>query len=285
MGRKLEWELSGKSDVPEKMAKAKASMEGLEGAANGLSKKFKEAFKDIALGFVAPMVLVQKAIGFITDQFDKLRQFAQESRDFAKDADSAKFFRPGAREAILQGEERKKEREGKMKGAFGTQLGYAEFLSDDPRGKALMREAGKSPSMVTTGAGPFSFLNPIISAIGARAQEGVSAQIMATDPAVRAKIDELLAGESAARAAKIAKDATADGSLTAQKIAEVSGNVIGVGQSPQLDAMRQQIVLQEDMANSLRAIVEADQRQSGFRPERGFDLGGMGSAGRTTFPR
>jgi hypothetical protein len=98
-------------------------------------------------------------------------------------------------------------------------------------------------------------------------------------------IDELLAGEAAARAAKLAKDAAADGGLTAQKIAEVSGNVIGVGQSPQLDAMRQQIVLQEDMANSLRAIVEADQRQSGFRPERGFDLGGMGSAGRTTFPR
>ena len=30
MGRKLEWELSGKSDVPQKMAQAKASMEGLE---------------------------------------------------------------------------------------------------------------------------------------------------------------------------------------------------------------------------------------------------------------
>jgi hypothetical protein len=285
MGRKLEWELSGKSDVPQKMAQAKASMEGLEGAANGLSKKFKEAFKDIALGFVAPMVLVQKAIGFITDQFSKLQQFAQESRDFAKEADSAKFFRPGAREAILQGEERKKEREGKMKGAFGTQLGYAEFLADDPRGKALMREAGKSPSMVTTGAGPFSFLNPIISAIGMKTQEGVSAQIMATDPAVRAKIDAMLAGDVAKRAAAEASASAEKTAPTAQKIAEVSGNVIGVGQSPQLDAMRQQIVLQEDMANSLRAIVEAGQRQSGFRPERGFDLGGMGSAGRTTFPR
>ncbi len=65
MGRKLEWELSGKSDVPQKMAQAKASMEGVEGAANAVGKKFKEAFKDIALGFVAPMVLVQKAIGFI----------------------------------------------------------------------------------------------------------------------------------------------------------------------------------------------------------------------------
>ena len=39
------------------------------------------------------------------------------------------------------------------------------------------------------------------------------------------------------------------------------------------------------MANSLRALVEAGQVQQGFRPEKGFDLGGMGSAGRTVFPR
>ena len=75
------------------------------------------------------------------------------------------------------------------------------------------------------------------------------------------------------------------GGPTAQKIAEVSGNVIGVGQSPQLETMRQQLAVQEESLNCLRALVEADQRQQGFRPERGFDLGGMGSSGRTVFPR
>jgi len=267
MGRKLEWELSGKSDVPQKMAQAKSSMEGLEGAANGLSKKFKEAFKDIALGFVAPMVLVQKAIGFITDQFEKLRQFAQESRDFAKEADSAKFFRPGAREAILQGEERKKEREGKMKGAFGTQLGYAEFLSDDPRGKALMKEAGKSPSMVTTGAGPFSFLNPIISAIGMKTQAGVSAQIMATDPAVRAKIDAMLAGDIAKRTETQQAEKAKETAAVAKGL-DVGSNVVGVGMSPQLDALNKSVALQEDMANSLRTMIERDQAATGFKTEK-----------------
>jgi len=286
MGRKLEWELSGKSDVPEKMAKAKASMEGLEGAANGLSKKFKEAFKDIALGFVAPMVLVQKAIGFITDQFSKLQQFAQESRDFAKEADSGKFFQSGGREALLQAEERAKERQSKLKGQVGSFLGYADFLRDDPRGAEILKRSRLSGMGQTSGSvSPIPGVDMLFRIFAASAEKTASAATLATDPEVRAKIDALLAGDVAKRAAAEASAAAEKTAPTAQKIAEVSGNVIGVGQSPQLDAMRQQIVLQEDMANSLRAIVEADQRQSGFRPERGFDLGGMGSAGRTTFPR
>jgi hypothetical protein len=270
MGRKLEWELSGKSDVPEKMAKAKASMEGLEGAANGLSKKFKEAFKDIALGFVAPMVLVQKALSFMTDQFEKLKQFVQESRQFAKDAESTKYFGAGAREAILQSDERAKKREMEMKGRVGTQLGYAEFLSDDPRGREMMRQAGKAPTMVSPGAGPFSFLNPIISAIGLRAQSVASAQMMATDPAIRAKIDALLAEDIAKRAAGEQAAKAGDAGMTASKIPELASNVIGVGMSPQLDIANKQLTVQEDMANSLRTLIERDQAQSGFTPEKFF---------------
>ena len=279
MGRKLEWELSGKSDVPEKMAKAKASMEGLEGAANGLSKKFKEAFKDIALGFVAPMVLVQKALSFMTDQFEKARQFANESREFAKEAENSKFVGAGAREAIIQADERSKQRESKIKGAVGSQLGYAEFLSSDPRGQQMMREAGKTPTAITTGAGPFSFLNPIIGAITAGAQAKASAQMMAVDPEVRAKIDALLAGDIAKRAAAEAAAAQTAGP-TASKIPEIASNVVGVGMSPQLDVATKQPSVQEDMANSLRTIIERDQAESGFKTEKFFP-----SARRLNLPR
>ena len=279
MGRKLEWELSGKSDVPEKMAKAKASMEGLEGAANGLSKKFKEAFKDIALGFVAPMVLVQKALSFMTDQFEKARQFANESREFAKEAENSKFVGAGAREAIIQADERSKQRESKIKGAVGSQLGYAEFLSSDPRGQQMMREAGKTPQVLFSGAGPFSFLDPLLNLIGARAQVTASSQVMATDPEVRAKIDALLAGDIAKRAAADAAAAEATGP-TAQKIPELASNVIGVGMSPQLDIANKQLTVQEDMANSLRTLIERDQAQTGFTPEKFFP-----SARRLNLPR
>lgn len=269
MGRKLEWELSGKSDVPEKMAKAKASMEGLDGAANGLAKKFREAFKDIAVGFVAPMVLVQKTLSFISDQFQNIKQFAADSIAFAKEADSVKYFGPGAREAILQNEARAKESENRLKGVFGSQLGYAAFLSQDPRGQQMMREAGKGPQALPTQAGPFSFLNPLLNLIGARAQVTASAQVMAVDPEVRAKIDALLAGDIAKRAAAEAAAAGETGP-TAQKIPELASNVIGVGMSPQLELGAKQLAVQEDMANSLRMIIERDQAQTGFTPEKFF---------------
>jgi hypothetical protein len=271
MGRKLEWELSGKSDVPEKMAKAKASMEGLEGASNALGKKFKEAFKDIALGFVAPMVLVQKALSFMTDQFEKLRQFAQESREFAKDAENAKYFRPGGREAILQQEAREKESEAKMKGAFGSQLGYADFLANDPRGKELMKQFGFRAMPPSVGAlgNIIPGGNAVAGAVIGRGQEKAAAQALALRDDVRAQIDALLAGDIAKRSAAAASGA-ADGGMTASKIPELASNVIGVGMSPQLDIANKQLVVQEDMANSLRELIERDKAQTGFTPEKFF---------------
>ena len=269
MGRKLEWELSGKSDVPEKMAKAKASMEGLEGASNALGKKFKEAFKDIALGFVAPMVLVQKALGFMTDQFEKLRQFAQESREFARDAESAKYFRPGGREAILQQQARDKESEAKMKGAFGSQLGYADFLANDPRGKELMKQFGFRAMPLSVGAlgNIIPGGNAIVGAATARGQEKAAAQGLALRDDVRAQVDALLAGDIAKRAAG---EQPAKAAAAAAKGLDVGSNVVGVGMSPQLDALNRSVAIQEDMANSLRTLIERDQAESGFKTDKFF---------------
>lgn len=269
MGRKLEWELSGKSDVPEKMAKAKASMEGLEGAANGLSKKFKEAFKDIALGFVAPMVLVQKALGFITGQFERLQQFAQESREFSKEAENAKYFQPGGREAILQQEARDKESEAKMKGAFGSQLGYADFLANDPRGKELMKQFGFRTMPPSVGAlgNIIPGGNAVAGAVIGRGQEKAAAQALALRDDVRAQIDALLAGDIAKRAAG---EQPAKAAAAAAKGMDVGSNVVGVGMSPQLDALNRSVAIQEDMANSLRTLIERDQAESGFKTDKFF---------------
>ena len=269
MGRKLEWELSGKSDVPEKMAKAKASMEGLEGAANGLSKKFKEAFKDIALGFVAPMVLVQKALGFITGQFERLQQFAQESREFSKEAENAKYFQPGGREAILQQEARDKESEAKMKGAFGSQLGYADFLANDPRSKELMKQFGFRTMPPSVGAlgNIIPGGNAVAGAVIGRGQEKAAAQALALRDDVRAQIDALLAGDIAKRAAG---EQPAKAAAAAAKGMDVGSNVVGVGMSPQLDALNRSVAIQEDMANSLRTLIERDQAESGFKTDKFF---------------
>jgi len=243
MGRKLEWELSGKSDVPQKMAQAKASMEGVEGAANAVGKKFREAFKDIALGFVAPMILVQKAIGFITDKIEEAKRKAEDARNFAKEEESKKYTREGGREAILQYMEREQEAEKRKKGQDAQSQGYRKFLEADERGKAIVEdEEKKRPEL----KGAFSF--------------GGSASVLSSEDAIRQRIDAVLTADIAARQA--AEDAKKLGDKPKDATAkatgpEVGSNVVGVGMSPQLEAMRQQTDLLTSIDMTLRGIVNA----------------------------
>jgi hypothetical protein len=264
MGRKLEWELSGKSDVPEKMAKAKASMEGLEGAANGLSKKFREAFKDIAVGFLAPMILIQKALSFISDKIAQAKQDAQEAREFARGEESKGYMKGGAREVLIQAGEREAEAKRQAKAKLAEQMAYETFLLEDPRGQKLLKEKGSGSAAAASKFMPYNpFEGP------QRAQQEFIAGQTAQDPAVRAAIEALVAGDALGRMKPEAAGA-ADGGMTASKIPELASNVIGVGMSPQLDIANKQLIVQEDMANSLRALIERDQAQTGFTPEKFF---------------
>ena len=264
MGRKLEWELSGKSDVPEKMAKAKASMEGLEGASNALGKKFREAFKDIAVGFLAPMVLIQKALSFISDKIAQAKQDAQEARDFAKDEESKGYMKGGAREVLLQAGEREAEAKKQAKAKLAEKLAYESFLLEDPRGQKLLEQQRGGAKEVLSKFMPY---NPLEGSAGAQ-REFVAKQA-AQDPAVRAAIEALVAGDALGRM-KPETPGAAEGGMTASKIPELASNVIGVGMSPQLDIANKQLTVQEDMANSLRTLIERDQAQSGFTPEKFF---------------
>jgi len=265
MGRKLEWELSGKSDVPEKMAKAKASMEGLEGAANGLSKKFREAFKDIAVGFLAPMVLIQKALSFISDKIAQAKQDAQEARDFAKDEESKGYMKGGARSVLNIATEREAEAKRQAKAKLAEQLAYEDFLLNDPRGKELLKQNVPASAIVASQVVPY---NPFTSS-GEKERREFQAGETAKLPGVRAAIEALVAGDSLGRMKPEAPGA-AEGGMTASKIPELASNVIGVGMSPQLDIANKQLTVQEDMANSLRTLIERDQAQSGFTPEKFF---------------
>jgi hypothetical protein len=265
MGRKLEWELSGKSDVPEKMAKAKASMEGLEGAANGLSKKFREAFKDIAVGFLAPMVLIQKALSFISDKIAQAKQDAQEARDFAKDEESKGYMKGGARSVLNIATEREAEAKRQAKAKLAEQLAYEDFLLNDPRGKELLKQNVPASAIVASQVVPY---NPFTSS-GEKERREFQAGETAKLPGVRAAIEAMVAGDALGRMKPEAPGA-AEGGMTASKIPELASNVIGVGMSPQLDIANKQLTVQEDMANSLRTLIERDQAQSGFTPEKFF---------------
>lgn len=245
MGRKLEWELSGKSDVPQKMAEARNSVDAFSRASEGISRKFRDAFKDIALGFIAPMILVQKAIGFITDRIEEAKRKAQEARDFAKEEESKKYAAPGGREAILQYMEKEAEKEKRRKGEDLATQGYKKFLAEDERGRQIYKEEAAKQFDTRT----------VPQNIGAGVLLG-----SARGEAIRKRIDELLQPDIAARQA--AEDAKKSGDKAKDATAkttgpEVGSNVVGVGMSPQLEAMRQQTDLLTSIDMTLRGIVNA----------------------------
>jgi len=240
------------------MAQAKASMEGLEGAANAVGKKFREAFKDIALGFIAPTVLVNKAIGFLMDKIEEAKRKAQEARDFAKDEESKRYAPAGGREAVLQLMEQQKEEENRQKGQALAMQGYQHFLEKDPRGRAILEEYNKSEAAATN---PLRGIAPaaVLAGMNEEVQKKIEA-ILAPDVAARA------AAEDAAKKAKEAEN-------KAMTRPEVSSNIVGVGISPQLEVANQQLVAQEKMAFYLETLVDFTKPKQEFNTTKDFDFG------------
>ena len=71
MAQSLELNIKTTSDVPQAMDKAKTATVSFGRQVEDIQRKFSTAFKDIALGFVAPMVIFQNIISSIKDDIEK----------------------------------------------------------------------------------------------------------------------------------------------------------------------------------------------------------------------
>jgi len=74
----LSTKISTTSDIPDAMDKAKKATVSFEKQVQDIGKKFSTAFKDIAFAFVAPLVIVNNLIGFISEAIAKAKQDAQD---------------------------------------------------------------------------------------------------------------------------------------------------------------------------------------------------------------
>jgi len=81
MAQDLTVNIKTTSDVPQAMDKAKAATTSFSAQAESIGKKFSMAFKDIALGFVAPMVLINHLVSFISQGIEDAKRQAQEGFD------------------------------------------------------------------------------------------------------------------------------------------------------------------------------------------------------------
>ena len=88
MSQDLSVNIKTTSDVPQAMDRAKSATVSFGKQVEDIQRKFSTAFKDIAFSFVAPLVLLNTAINYISAAIEKRKQDIKEAYDFAVRAES-----------------------------------------------------------------------------------------------------------------------------------------------------------------------------------------------------
>ena len=251
MAQDLTVNIKTTSDVPQAMDKAKSATVSFGKQVEDIQKKFSSSFKDIFLGFLAPMVLIQGAISMISEAIAKAKQDAKDGLDLLAKGDTtfatseekrmAAFFK---RRAEVKEEQRLAE--------IGKSEIASQFIKTPEGNKLASDMAAQRISQLGANAqidftalrdslkGDKAFQDAALKAFMA-SPEGKSFQPGEADPKATAKKKD--------EDAKNAKMPDAD-----MKASHVSGNVIGVGANPVLSAIHEQVELAKQQLEYLRMI-------------------------------
>lgn len=216
------------SDVPEAMGKAKAATVSFTKQVEDIQKKFSTAFKDIFLGFTAPMVILQGAISAISSAIEQAKRDAQEGLDLIAKGETAYATTEEAKAAQFFKAKKAREEEIEL-----VRKGRAELS----RNFLETKEGMKIFDQMAIKAG----------ALEPEAQAAFKASI-ATNPEFQQKaLDAFLNSEEGKAFKPIFEDKEAEQKAGTFKGPEGFGNVIGVGANPVLEKMTRQNEIMEEI--------------------------------------
>jgi hypothetical protein len=139
MAQSLEVNIKTTSDVPQAMDKAKSATASFGKQVEDIQKKFSTAFKDVALGFIAPMVIVQQVISTISSLIQEAKQLAQDGIGIISKGESQFSTMEEAKMAQFF-----KTREALEKEAAAVEAGRRkmtlDFLNKTEAGQALLKQ-------------------------------------------------------------------------------------------------------------------------------------------------
>jgi hypothetical protein len=257
MAQSLEVNIKTNSDVPKAMDKAKAATVSFERQVQDIQKKFSTAFKDIFLGFTAPMILLQGALGMISkliaDNQKRHEDAAQAAIDGTNELMSAED-RYWARKT----EREKKTKQTAEEAQTAREDVTLDFLQNDPRGKAIVDRFKGSLPPGMSGSAMFNAANNLSrqKAIQDEVQKLI-AESAVEDPVARWEETQRKQKEASER---IKREEAASKAKTEKKEASsaipgsVSGNVIGVGANPVVTALQEQQAIAREQLAVLQVI-------------------------------
>ena len=236
MSQSLEVNINTKSDVPQAMDKAKSATVSFGKQVEDIQKKFSTAFKDIFLGFTAPMIIMNALVRMVSDKIEENRKKQQEATQAAIDGTNeliSKEEQYWAKKRDLQ----KKATESEEQAKLSSEQIAKDFLLNTKEGAALMELKTRSSQAP-------GYLKALEGVTGAREKQ---AELLSKSPeiqaAVRLNLMEMQKRDPLASSA--AKDF---------KGPEGFGNVIGVGPNPVLEAMNEQVELARQQLAELQKI-------------------------------
>jgi len=223
MAQSLEVNIKTTSDVPKAMDKAKSATVSFGKQVDDIQKKFSTAFKDIFLGFTAPMILVNGLMRFVTNKIEENRKKQEEATQAAIDGTNeliSKEEQYWARKRDLQ----RKANESQEQAKLSSEQIAKDFLLNTREGAALLELKTKESQKP-------GFLRALEGVTGSREQQ---AELLAKSPEIQAAVRVNLMEMQK-------KDPLAAAGARDFKGPEGFGNVIGVGPNPVLEAMNSQL--------------------------------------------
>jgi hypothetical protein len=248
MSQDVTYNIKGTSDVPQQTEKAKAAMSDLDRQAAAINRKFSDVGKDLFMSFAAPMVLIHQAIGFIGDAIAKSRQDAKDAMDFAasvklEDIDKSPVdkitrFMNQKLKVDLRSEKEVQQAETSKRKVV------AAFLERDPRGQEYYRKNVG----INDETGGFAMDEKSFAVF-----KGVQDDIMKMNEAdmKKALADEMQKSQDE----KNKKDPA---------LFAGDNSTFGVGLSPQMNLLNQQVELQKQANEYLAIIANASGTTSDF---------------------
>jgi len=237
MAQDLTVNIKTTSDVPAAMDKAKTATVSFQKQVEDIQKKFSTSFKDIFLGFAAPMVLLQGAISMITSAIEKAKQDAKDGLDLVAKGETA--FATSEEKRLAAYFKAKKEREEEARLArVGVAESFREFVRTTPLGEKMVQD--------------YAFANAG-NEKGLMARTGAFEELGKKDPAfMQLMMDAFNASEEG-------KAALAEAAKTGEKVKDTQfkgpegfGSVIGVGANPVVEAMTKQTEVLEEIKTILQ---------------------------------
>ena len=233
MAQDLTVNIKTTSDVPQAMSKAGAAASGFNKQLGDIGNKFSNSFKDIFLGFAAPMVLLQGAIQMITSAIAQAKQDAKEGLDLIAKGETVFATTEEKKMATLFKAKKQREEELKLIEA-GKQEMTRQFLTETKEGQGMAQR-------IVSGAVSAQLPAPSIDQMSKMKDvqgEALDRFLKSPEGAEYAKI---LAEEDAKAASK---DAQKPGTF---KGPEGFSNVVGVGANPVLEKMTRQNEIMEEI--------------------------------------